>query len=390
VQASARSWSDRLADWSERGVLVVLGAFLASRVALQIIGVTSRRVFWPFVKDHYVWRYHDNAWWDVWGVLDTGWYLRIVEQGYQLAPDPGALRMNHAFFPAYPLVSKLLTPLVGHPLVAGVLVSNLCFLGALFLLHSITRERLGASVAATVTLIAAFVPNSYVFSSMYTESLFLVLMLGCIHYAMKDRWLMVGLLGAALTATRLLGMVMFLPLGLLWVERHGWSSLKQARSWLRLSALGLIPGGLLLYMLFLHRLVGNALSFMQVQTGWDRVYQNPIVAILAPLWNPSTYNVYQSVYALICFAALVPLFRRKLWVELGLAIPLMLIPLFNGAPYAPLESYARYTVVVYPIFYGLALMVEGRPNARVMLIGALATVNAFQMVCWSTGMFFVM
>ncbi len=379
---------------AEQGWPVVLAAFLVSRVMLQVVGVLSRKVLGRFVAEHYVWHYHDNVWWDVWGVLDTGWYLSIVEHGYQLVTAEAlageTVRMNHAYFPAYPIISRLASVLTGHPLVAGVLVSNLCFLLSLWLLWRITRDRLDAPLATTVVFLAAFFPGSYVFSSMYTESLFLVLMLGCIHYAMKDRWLMVGLLGATLTATRLLGVVVVLPLALLYVERHGWAALRQARSWARLSALALVPLGLLLYMLFLHRLVGNPFSFMDVQTGWDRSFQGPWVPLLAPFVNPSYYNVFQWIFGACCFAALVPLVKRRMWPELSLAVCLMGVPLLNGAPYAPLESYARYCVVVYPIFYGLALWVRERPDARALLLAGMATLNGFLMVCWATGMFFVM
>ncbi len=391
---------DKLPPWlrrwldPDRGNALVLLAFLSSRLVLQVVGVLARGVFGPFVKDHYVWRYHDSVGWDIWGVLDTGWYLSIVEQGYQLYSAEHlageAVRMNHAFFPGYPVVVKLVATLVGHPLVAGVVVSNLCFLGALLLLWRITRDRLDAPSATAVVFIAAFFPGSYVFSAMYTESLFLVLMLGCVHYAMKDRWLMVGLLGALLTATRLVGLVVVLPLGLLYVERHGWTALRQARSWLRLSALALVPLGLLLYMLFLHRLVGNPLSFIDVQVAWDRSFQSPLVPFLAPLSNPTHYNLFQWLFGLACWLCLIPLATRRMWPELSLAACLLFIPLLNGAPYAPLESYARYTIVAYPVFYGLALLVKDRPEARAVMLAGMATLNGFLMVCWATGMFFVM
>ncbi len=380
----------RLGSWADQGVPLAVAVFLGSRLLLQVVGVLTRGVLGPSIEDHYVWRYHENAWWDIWGVLDSGWYLWIVERGYQEVIEPGALQTNHVFFPAYPLICKLVTPLVGHPLVAGVLVSNLCFLGALLLLWSIVKQRVDARTASLVVAIAAFFPGSYVFSSMYTESLFLLLLLGCVHYALRDRWVMVGLVGALLTATRFVGLVVLLPLGLLFVERHGWASLRRARSWLRLSSLALVPLGTALYMLFLHSLVGNPLAFLDVQAGWHRSFQSPLVPLLAPFLQPSAYNTFQWLFAVACFASLAPLIKRKLWPELALALCLLGVPLLNGASYAPLESYARYTIVAYPIFLGLALAVRDRPRLRWLLMAGLAALNACMMVGWAVGSFFVM
>lgn len=368
-------------------------AFLTSRLVLQLVGVLARKVLGPFVEEHYVWRYHDALGWDIWGVLDSGWYLSIVEHGYLVVENAGAAmevaKSNHAFFPAYPILVRAVTPLLGHPLVAGVVVSNLCFLGALYLLHSVVRERMDEGIARNVVLIAAFFPGSYVFSSMYTESLFLLLLLGCFHFALRDRWLMVGLLGAALTATRLVGIVVALPMAMLFIERHGWASLRRARSWLQLSALPLFGAGLLFYMVLLEQVTGEPLYFLQVQAGWGRVFQNPFTVLFVPLWHPTYYNVFQSLFGIASLLCLLPLVRLRLFPELVLAALFIGIPLSSGIPYAPLASLARYILVVYPVFMGLALLVHHRPDLRVLALASLATLNGMLMVCWATGMFFV-
>ena len=74
----------------------------------------------------------------------------------------------------------------------------------------------------------------------------------------------------------------------------------------------------------------------------------------------------------------------------GTSTHLLGVPLLNGASYAPLESYARYTIVAYPIFLGLALAVRDRPRLRWLLMAGLAALNACMMVGWAVGSFFVM
>ncbi len=385
-EGSGRPWVSSLG--------FVLVVFLVSRLTLQVVGVLAHKVLGPFVSEHYVWRYHDKLWLDIWGVLDTGWYLSIVEHGYQALPQTQAAgeiaRSNHAFFPAYPLLVRAVAAAVGHPLLAGVLVSNLCFLGALILLHGLVRERVSAPIASSVVLIAAFFPGSYVYSSMYTESLFLLLLLGCFHYALRGRWLMVGLLGAALTATRLVGIVVALPMAMIYLERHGLQSLRTLRTWLRLSSLSLFALGLVIYMVLLYQVVGDPWYFLEVQAGWGRVFQNPLTVLLTPLWHPTYYNIFQALFGIASLAALLPLVRRRLFPELVLALLFIGIPLSSGIPYAPLASLARYILVVYPVFIGLALLVKDRPEARAVMLAGMATLNGFLMVCWATGMFFVM
>ena len=56
--------------------------------------------------------------WGVWERFDTLWYIRIAERGYDRVE---AL----VFFPLYPALIRFLTPLVGGPLPAAVVVSTL-------------------------------------------------------------------------------------------------------------------------------------------------------------------------------------------------------------------------------------------------------------------------
>jgi hypothetical protein len=373
----------------ESGFAFVLGVFLASRVVLEVVGVLARTVLWPFVGERYVWTYHPSPWWDIWGVLDSGWYLRIAAQGY-LAGSADGQGSTLAYFPVYPVLVKALALVTGDALVAGVLLSNLCFLGALWLLYDLVRARTDAQVASATVLLAAFFPGSYVFSSVYTESLFLLLSLASLHYALRDRWGMAGLLGAALTGTRLLGIAVLAPLALLWVERHGWVSLRRLRGWVRLAPLALVPGGLAAFMLFLDHLTGDPLAFLHAQAGWDRGFQNPVLAFLTPLWHPTSYNWFQTLFGLVCLGALVPLARRRLWPELVLALLLLGTPPFNGVPYAPLESYARYCLVAWPAFVGLALLLREHGQVRTTVIAMLATLDGLLMAFWATGMLFVM
>ena len=389
---AARSW---LRSGDGRRLRLVAVAFLGSRLLLELVGVVGRLTLWDFVKDHPIPRFHGSPLVDIWGVLDASWYMSIVEQGYTPLPagvDPASLgELNHAFFPLYPVLVRSLAPLFGHPFLAGLALSNAAFFGALLLLHRWVESRLSRAAADFCVVLAAFFPCSYVFSSFYTESLFLLLLLGCLCSARAGRWLLAGTLGALLSGTRLVGLAVILPLLLLWLQGFTRSEPPSPRGAAlgRLACVALVPCGLLAFMALLWQQTGDPLAFLHVQAGWGRRAQDPFHALLAPFWRPTLFNLYHSAYTLCGLAALLPLWRRRLWLELSLGALLIGVPMLSGLPYAPLASMPRYLVATFPIFMGIAVALESRPTAQAVALAALATLNGGLMVLWATGMWFV-
>jgi len=109
---------------------------------------------------------------------DAAWFLRIATAGY--APNDGSA----AFFPLYPLAVRIAgwIPGVG-PLGAALIVSNAAFLGALLMLHALTRLELGGEAARRTVLFCAFFPTAFFLLSPYTEPLFLLLSIAAFWFA---------------------------------------------------------------------------------------------------------------------------------------------------------------------------------------------------------------
>jgi hypothetical protein len=101
---------------------------------------------------------------------DAAWFLRLATSGY--APGDGSA----AFFPLYPLTVRLVAalPAIG-PLGAALIVSNAAFLGALIMVHALTRLELGTQAARRTVLFGAFFPTAFFLLAPYTEPLFLLL-----------------------------------------------------------------------------------------------------------------------------------------------------------------------------------------------------------------------
>jgi hypothetical protein len=175
---------------------------------------------------------------------DAAWYLVIAHYGYR--PELGALTASRtAFFPLYPLGVRVLADIGLEPVIAGVLLSVVALAAGLYGLHRLTTlevarlrhhgytdgwrrgasaagaapfvELDGREVARLVVLLTAFAPMAFFFSAVYSESLYLALSVGVFLCARRGRWASAALLGALASATRSTGVVLMLPLALLYL-----------------------------------------------------------------------------------------------------------------------------------------------------------------------------
>jgi hypothetical protein len=202
-------------------VIVFFSGYLAE---IAIPGVTASGL------------YHvnpNNVFLDIWARWDSGFYLRVAEQGYWFQPGQ---QSGVAFFPLYPLLINVLKPIFGSYLAAGVIVSNSLFLGALIFLYNLTELEFGESAASrTVFYIAAF-PTAFFFSAVYTESTFLFFSVATLYFARKRLWAWTMLFGLLCSASRIVGVVMWGAVMLEWLKAHGWllSRIHTRQAWLNL------------------------------------------------------------------------------------------------------------------------------------------------------------
>src|SRR5205807_1305688 len=99
----------------------------------------------------------------------------------------------------------------------GVLISLATFGVALVLLYRLATLELGEQLAPVTVMLIAFCPVAYIFSAVYSESLFLALSVGCIWQARRGRWAWAGLLGGLAAAERNSGVMLIVPLVLLFL-----------------------------------------------------------------------------------------------------------------------------------------------------------------------------
>ena len=296
---------------------------------------------------------------------DAVWFLRVADEGYAGGPET-------AFFPLYPLLVRLLALPFGSEgalLVSAYAVSLACFAGALVLLHRLVELELDRRVAtASVWLVAVF-PAALYFGAPYSESLFLLTSVGAFYAARTGRWAWAGSLAAGASATRSAGLVLLVPLVLLWLA----SRPRRARD---LSWLALAPLGAVAYAIYLGVEHGDALAFADAQDAWLREFAGPFVGA----WDGAVaawegYAIDRMLFASLILAAvaLVGAFRRLPPAYGAYALVALALPLSYPVGPQPLMSLPRFVAVLFPLFVWLALVCEERAITR--YVGAVSAVG---------------
>src|SRR4051812_5362207 len=207
---------------------------------------------------------------------DAVWYLEIASSGY------GAERHRAAFFPLYPLLVAAVGEAGGGSpgalLIASYLVALAAFLAALVLLYRLVALELGRPVAMPTLLLLAFFPASLYFGAPYSESVFLLASVGAFYAARTGNWAWAGVAAAAASATRSAGVLLLVPLVVLylWGPRAdrpgpGPPPLPPGAAWLLRARVGLLG-----YALFPQLAPGDGLAFLDVQAAWYRHWAGPL------------------------------------------------------------------------------------------------------------------
>jgi hypothetical protein len=407
-----------------RAARTALGAFVLSRAMVGLVAIfASRNIDVAPEPCCEISRFsHPFGGWPLEGLLDAVlaplarwdavWYLQIAQEGY-VSEEPFPSESRGAFFPFYPVAIRALTGFTDSPgasMIAAYVISLGAFLGALYLFYRLVDLELGPEIARVAVLVLAMSPWSFFFSSPYTESLFLFASVGSFYAARTDRWLWAGVLGGMAAATRNTGIVLLLPLALLYLYRPGrpvtGRGLARLKPTVRVRAdialLLLVPVGLALVCLHMANVYDDPFAWRTAveEPTFGRSVDGPISGLIDAVeagwrgfWDFVTGSgrpagLQQDTLALVVLggavAGAVWLFR-SLHPAYGAYVAAALVPAVS-APVGetPLLGFPRFMTVLFPLFMCIAaLAVRRRATEPVIACSAaLAGLFTAQFATW--------
>jgi hypothetical protein len=304
----------------------------------------------------------------VWQRHDAVHYIRIALEGYS------EINLT-AFYPLYPLLIRLATPLAGgNALLAALVLSNTTCLLALVVFYRLLQlEQFEDQAAQRALIYCLFFPSGFFLLLPYTESLFLLLALAGLLAARKGRWAWAALAGLAASLTRFQGAGLAAVLGVEVLQQSGWQ-VRRAAPHLWIAAAPVVGAG----------------SFLlwRAWAGWP-----PMTEVLGAIWGrhpappwqglllatrqflaggaPWTAYVEYPLTLLLLITAL-PLVRR-LPVSYGVYFGVMLV--VNLSQYVennPLLGQLRYAGMLFPLFMVLAGRSQSPWLHRLAIVASVA------------------
>jgi Gpi18-like mannosyltransferase len=306
-----------------------------------------------------------------WGGFDGVHYLSITAKGYA---DTAFVQ---AFFPVFPLLLRFFA----NPLLAGLILNFMLTAAVALVLYQLVLLDYSAKVAKWSFLAFLLFPTSLFLGSLYTEPLFLLLVLGSFLMARKGQWAWAGILAGLASGTRIIG-VLLLPALLveLWLQAKP-KSIKQfiRERWRQLAWLALGLTGLLGYMYYLWLTFGDPLYFLHVQAEFGSGRQESLVLLpqviwryVKILWTARPFDWKYFVYAQEFFLSLGVLSALIVWYKrirpsyLVFSLLSFILPTLTGT----LTSMPRYVLACFPLFLLLGQYYSVKSLSRTLLLTA--------------------
>jgi hypothetical protein len=284
------------------------------------------------------------------GNFDGVHYLRIAQNGYVDA-------FYQAFFPLFPVLIKLFNFFPRDLnmnrnifvdksyFYIGFLLANLFLLVSLWIYRKISNN---TDYIWEILLILSF-PTAFYFGAIYTESLFLLLLILFLFFLSKKNFLGAGLVTALASLTKVTGVLFLVPLVIAFFKERK----VDFRSVL---SLVVAPLGLISYMGYLWVSFGNPLFFLTSQPGFGAGRSAlPIVTLPQVFWryfkmfvtvkDPTQFMTITNefVFSAVILGIIIWSFKKVSIERWWLALLFYLVPTLTGT----LSSMPRYVLFSY-------------------------------------------
>ena len=311
---------------------------------------------------------------------DSYWFMDIMDRGYQTIVPPIDHKVmevsNVAFFPAYPAIAALFRNAfnvnAGTALLITAQLAAWGFWTYFFLFCR--RWKVPSSLQICGTLLILANPAAFFLVAAYSESLFLMALLGFIYWSTGEgraARVLAALHGILMSATRIVGIVCAAFPLVRSVFQTGWRGLLKPRKWLRESraAVGLTFvaafGGIAFFVLCQLRWGRWDLYMLTQAAGWGvvpdylAVFKPESYRWLVPALNDPTEMSQLSMtlgavlLVAIAVCELVPTIRRRAGLSVRAGIYFCAATIYYlsvcGVACVDMESMLRYEFSAYAL-----------------------------------------
>ena len=311
-------------------------------------------------------------------------YMYIAQNGYTNQGDPANFIV---FFPLYPFLVRLITFDFASINLSGLIISNTSSIIAVIYLFKIAKLDYSDSVAKKAVLFLSVFPTAYFLSAVFTEGLFLALVIASLYYARNAKWAFAGVLSLLASLTRIAGLLLLPVLIVEYLHQKEW---KIKATNLKLIWISLPASGFLAYLLINYQVTGNFFSFVEIErTHWYQTL-NPLDGLLGAVgWSTNgafpdslTIGSAQVIFAAFGLTMVIAGFiaAYKLRLRPSYAVYMLLIWMLAVSTSFWI-SIPRYVLGMFPMFMLLALL--SRKKAATITLTAVS----FAALCFFTWLF---
>lgn len=132
-------------------------------------------------------------------------YLIIAKEGY--------FTYNQAYFPLFPLIIRFFSPIfLGNYLLDAIVVSNIFLLGAFFVfVKYLEAIHIDKKIIFWIIILLLAFPTSFFFNTVYTESLFFLLLTLSLYFFKKENYILSFIFSVLCGLTRVTGIFLVIP-----------------------------------------------------------------------------------------------------------------------------------------------------------------------------------
>lgn len=313
----------------------------------------------------------------LWQNFDGYHYQYIAHHGYG--------QFEQAFFPLFPLTLSLLEKIFPLPsMYAGLVLESIFLLLGLFVFIKLLRFDFSIQTSRWIVGFFLFFVTGFFLGSVYTESLFLLLVFTSLYFSRKNKFFLASVCAGLASATRLVGV--FLVVAILieyFIYLHKFHErVYRKENILRICMIvTLSVSGLVSYMVFLWKAYGDPLLFVHTLGSFNTGRTTSSIVLLpqvifryikiflhTPVWTHNFLLAFLELAVTLLFLGVLVIFWKKVRLSyLAFSILALLLPTISGT----LTSMPRYALVAFPLF-GIVGAVESK-TAKIMLLVVSAT-----------------